>query len=61
MANLQELYSGEDLEIVTTDFEHLVSLLKLWLEGGDIDPELAHYSAMSLFTLYNDASALDPE
>lgn len=50
MATLQEIY-GDELEMNLYDLDEAVEAICQWLEGGDVDPDFAHYAGMALLSL----------
>ncbi len=48
---LGDLYSSEELEVVTADLEAVESRVGRWVDGEAVDGDLARYAAMALMSL----------
>ena len=58
---LQEIYDSEDLEMRLFDLEKTVDMINDWLDGGEVDPYLAHYAGMLLLSLSQHAPELEKQ
>lgn len=58
---LQEIYTGDELDMNQFDLERAAELIDYWLAGGEIDPHMAHYAGMVLLSLSQRAPELPDE
>lgn len=58
---LSDLYRHDQDEqaMALVDLEIIANMLDGWREGGEIDPDFAHYAGMRLLAIAQHAPALD--